>query len=48
MSEEATKLGFQFFPHGQSCEEKFKGCVFSPLAHYHCMWVSRENVFYFY
>ncbi|XP_071840384.1 zinc finger protein castor homolog 1-like isoform X3 [Apostichopus japonicus] len=38
MSEEATKLGFQFFPHGQSCEEKFKGCVFSPLAHYHCMW----------
>lgn len=38
MSEEASKLGFHFYPHGQSCEDKFKGCVFSPLAHYHCMW----------
>ncbi|XP_071476914.1 uncharacterized protein [Diadema antillarum] len=38
MSEEACELGFQYYQHGQSCEDIFKGCPFSPLAHYHCMW----------
>ena len=42
LSDEANDLGFQYFQQGESCEELFPGCSFSPLAHYHCMWVSRQ------
>eukprot|EP00057_Strongylocentrotus_purpuratus_P030440 XP_781684.2 PREDICTED: zinc finger protein castor homolog 1 [Strongylocentrotus purpuratus] len=38
MSDEAEELDFHYYQHGQTCENTFKGCPFSPLAHYHCMW----------
>ncbi|XP_071946208.1 zinc finger protein castor homolog 1-like [Antedon mediterranea] len=45
MFEEAEECGFHFFAQGESCEETFKDCAFSPLAHYHCMWSLRPGVY---
>ncbi|XP_071805727.1 zinc finger protein castor homolog 1-like isoform X2 [Asterias amurensis] len=45
LSDEANDLGFQYFQQGESCEELFPGCSFSPLAHYHCMWSLKPGIY---
>ncbi|XP_022090253.1 zinc finger protein castor homolog 1-like isoform X2 [Acanthaster planci] len=45
LSDEASDLGFQYFQQGESCEELFPGCSFSPLAHYHCMWSLKPGIY---
>ncbi|XP_033107700.1 zinc finger protein castor homolog 1-like [Anneissia japonica] len=45
MFEEAEEAGFHFFAQGESCEDTFKDCAFSPLAHYHCMWSLRPGIY---